>query len=271
MNSRINNNTLISEIFQVTSPEDFDAMDIEFILNKIENTNDAHIYMLKGYISPKLFSKILLTVSSMVRGVLTYTGNLERLKKLLPIEKYLEWVKCCLDVIVKKNLINLNIPNIRDNIPQELYKIFVDKYLKNENCWKYFFKSTQDSREEYILTLLSSESPTLEEHLLLINVPNSVVKYLDYKKYNILSQIWTIKGEPNSGYCRECIHPKDRIFKRTEVISLSSKELFHDYLSDPKYWCCECLYRPLLEILGDFTSYETTEFVGDYRNSINIW
>jgi len=269
MNNRTKSETLIFEIFQVTSPEDFLTMDIESIFNKIENTNHAHIHMLKGYISPELFDKITTTIASMFS--VDNTPDLERSKKLLQIKCFEGCLTLYFDRIVKENLINLNIPYIRDNTPQELYKIFIDKYLKNEDCWRYFLKTTQYIEKEEILELFYSGSGTLEKHLLLINVPNSMVEYLNDKLYHVVSEMWRTKDKPDYGYCKECMKTKDEISKRTEASPLSSDELFHQYLPDLRYWCHGCLYEPLLTIMTDFSSYENTQYIGNYENLSNNW
>lgn len=116
MNNLNKTEDLIFDIFQVTSPEDFLAMDIEFILNKIENTNDVNINMLKGCIPPELYSEILQSIPAIYSNT-DNSPDLNRLKNLLSIEAFERCLELYFETVLENNLIEINIPSIRDNTP----------------------------------------------------------------------------------------------------------------------------------------------------------
>lgn len=262
-NCNIYNDNLLCKFFQLTSLDKLDTMNIDSILNKIKNANNTHIYMFKGYIPPQLFEKIENYTLSMFDDIDLAVFNLERTKKLLPIELYEKHVKACLNAIIEKDLIGGNIANIRDNVPLHLYTTFLEEYVEDENCWKYFLNSVFNIQEKDILKLLDSSSPTMEKYLLVSNVPKSVYNILSHEKYVIVLQMWKIIDEPDFAYCEKCIDNK----KSIGVFSSNVGKLKYNDLQNSQYWCCKCMYTPLLKIIDYENTYIDTEYIDNLQNS----
>lgn len=251
MDYRIENNILICEIFQVKSPDELVTMDIDTILNKIENTNNAHINILKGYIPSKLFKKIKNVTLGMFYVINPADVNLYRLKKLLTVKLYNEHVNKYLATIIKKRHVELDIDYICDNVPSYLYIIFIEEYVKHEKCWKYYLNNILRIRDDDIFSLFDNSPMTYEKILILMNIPDNVTKYLADKKYLAVVHMWRIIDKRHFVFCKNCVDDKEKFVERTEMFSATGQELINDKIWSFEDWCCKCLLTPLLTIIED--------------------
>lgn len=265
MNNIINNN-LIHESSELTPSESLSRITANSMLEQIENINNAHIYMLRDHLTWTAFAEIEMLTLSMIDGTKPDNVNLKRLKNLLPLNLFEQRVKIYLDKILEDSLVYVNIPDIRDNAPPHLYKIFIKEYLQNEDCWKYFYEIILGMANRDILTFLSSPLPCFEKHLIFKYVSDEVSGFLDDDELHVVGLLWKTIDDPHSAYCENCIQTKNNIVKRMEIVPTSSYEFVYGYLTDSNYWCCECLNTPLLQIMNDKTHYITTEYIGKYQN-----
>lgn len=237
------------------APKKLVTISVAALLNEIEKDENKNIYMLKNQLSQSLFEIIERTTLSKFNVVNLNSVNLETLKNVLSSDIFEQNVQIYLNTVVEES-IHLDIFHIRDNVPEYIYRLFLNEYLKDESCWKFVLENTFDMKKDDIFTLLDSSTMTAEEYFLLTNIPDRIYNNIADEIFHVAIKMWKFDNDlTNSTYCENCIKTKEDIYKRTEVITSYGDELIRDELRNPKHWCSECLFTTVLTIIKDFSTF----------------
>lgn len=255
--------------YNISIPENLQTITVDSILNNIEKTEDKHIYMLKNYIPHKLFELIEKRTLLMCDAMNPAKVNLNRVRKLLPVDLFNKHLNIYLDVIIENDLVNVNLAHVRDNTPEHVYIIFIQSYLEDEKCWEYFVETMLGMPN--VLTMLDILPLTWEQYLVLVNTPDSYNYNNDERfdgAYDIVLKLWRLKNEPyDSAYCLNCIEKNQQVVSKIQILYMQGENLARDLLKKNRNWCSKCVRTPLFHILNHDLSFVGIDFIGNYPNS----
>lgn len=255
-NNNFLNDILIPKKIQKTSPMDLVTISVYSILNNIENSKYKNIRMLKDEIPHTLYELIEKTTITMLNATKFSDINLKRAKKLLSVELFEKYVQMYLYKIIENDIVNINITDIRDNVQQHIYTIFLSEYLENQYCWEYFVENIMNIRIENIFLLLNNRPLTSEQRLVLVNVPDRVSNSMvSHDPYVIAVCKWKLKNNSSTlSYCSNCIEKNQQFASEIEIFSVNGENFVREVLQNYQYWCCKCFNAPLFNILdNDYT------------------
>lgn len=254
-------------------PKNLVTISVASIINEIVKCKNTNIYMLENEIPSTLFKILEMTTLSMFNNYKNPNDvNLERIKNLLPTNIFLQHVQIYLNTMIEHRRIGFNIHQIRDNVPENIYTLFLKEYLKDEICWNFFFNDIFDMEEKDIFQLLDSSTISTDVYLLITNIPDRIADNLADENYHIVLEFWQCNvNSTNLTYCKNCVATKQNIYKRIECMTSTGEEFIRSDLRHPKHWCSECLYMPLFKIIDGYYKFVSTEYIGNYSNSRNLW
>lgn len=234
-----------AESIEIKSSTNLVTIVIKSILNNIEKVKNKDIYMLKDKIPLTLFEIIENTILTMFNNDLTLV-NLTKIKNLLSPNEFVKNVKKYLNKIID-NRVAVDVYYIRDNVPRNIYMLFLKEYVKDAYCWIDFSEHERLRRRIMNYSGLSSEA--FELFVLMTSIPEIIADVFSNETYIVNVNTWNTIDDKNSNYCIYCKNKKNNIVKKNKIIWSTGDELLIRHYRNPLFWCSECLYEILFDVI----------------------